>query len=65
MFPSFTTRVHFWRWSVALNRRGLRRLARVVQRVNGLVHHNDLGAGAAGYGALLTAWGLGIVVGGA
>jgi predicted MFS family arabinose efflux permease len=25
----------------------------------------DLGAGAAGYGALLTAWGLGIVVGGA
>jgi serine O-acetyltransferase len=57
------TTVRLWRWSSALHRRGLRRLARVVQRINGFVHHNDLGAGALlGSGVTLGHHGLGVVV---
>jgi serine O-acetyltransferase len=57
------TTVRLWRWSSALHRRGLRRLARLVQRLNGLVHHNDLGAGAlVGPGVSLGHHGLGVVV---
>jgi serine O-acetyltransferase len=42
---------------------GLRRLGRLVQRVNGFVHHNDLGAGAVlGRGISLGHRGLGVVV---
>jgi serine O-acetyltransferase len=53
----------FWRWSNALHRRGMRRSARLVQRLNGLFHHNDLGAGAAvGPGVELGHRGLGVVV---
>jgi serine O-acetyltransferase len=52
-----------WRWSAALHRRGLRRTARVLQRANGLLHHNDLGAGAMiGRDLVLGHHGLGIVV---
>jgi serine O-acetyltransferase len=52
-----------WRCSSALHRRGLRRCARVVQRLNGLLHHNDLGAGARiGHGVVLGHRGLGVVV---
>jgi serine O-acetyltransferase len=55
--------VALWRWSGALHRRGMRRGARLVQRLNGLVHHNDLGAGAAvGTGVVLGHRGLGVVV---
>jgi serine O-acetyltransferase len=52
-----------WRWSGALHRRGMRRCARLVQRLNGLIHHNDLGAGAElGAGVVLGHRGLGVVI---
>ena len=57
------TTVRLWRLSTALYRRGWRRAARVVQRVNGFLHHNDLGAGAViGPGVRLGHRGLGVVV---
>jgi serine O-acetyltransferase len=58
-----TATVRLWRWSAALHRRGWRRAARAVQRVNGRLHHNDLGAGAVlGPGVELGHRGLGVVV---
>jgi serine O-acetyltransferase len=55
--------VALWRWSGVLHRRRMRRCARLVQRLNGLVHHNDLGAGAVvGPSVVLGHRGLGVVV---
>jgi serine O-acetyltransferase len=46
-----------------LHRHGFRRLGRVVQRLNGIVHHNDLGAGAVvGPRVSLGHHGLGVVI---
>jgi serine O-acetyltransferase len=55
--------VRLWRLSSALYRHGWRRTGRAVQRVNGFLHHNDLGAGAViGPGVALGHRGLGVVV---
>jgi serine O-acetyltransferase len=55
--------IRLWRCSTGLHRRGFRRWGRLVQRLNGFVHHNDLGAGAVlGRGVSLGHRGLGVVV---
>jgi serine O-acetyltransferase len=56
------TTVALWRLSSNLHRRGFRLLGRVVQRVNGFVHHNDLGAANVGPDVWLGHHGLGVVV---
>jgi len=56
------TTVRLWRCSSFLHRHGYRRLGRVVQRLNGFLHHNDLGAARLGPGVWLGHRGLGVVV---